>query len=774
MKISEFLSNFVRIFRAAQAVSRENGDMRRIDRETVQRIVDTADIVEVVSDFVNLRRSGSGYVGMCPFHNERTPSFHVSKSKGICKCFSCGKGGSPVNFIMEHEQLNYWDALRYLANKYHIDIQEYEVSDAERQAMNERQAMMEINDFAMKHFERNLVDTADGRNVGLAYFRERGINDWAIKRFHLGYSLDRRDDLMRAAIDSGYNEKYLVETGLCGRSDRGSLYDRFKARVMYPVFTISGKAVAFGGRTLSSSKEIAKYINSPESQIYSKSRELYGLYQAKQSIVKKGKCILVEGYMDVISMHQQGIENVVASSGTSLTQGQIRLIHRFTENVTVIYDSDPAGIKASLRGIDLLLAEGLNIKVLLLPEGEDPDSFAQSHTASEVEAYLAAHEVDFIRFKIDMLLKDCEKDPVKRSNVVASILMSIANIPDEITRSIYIKECGLTFGIEEKVLMRQIGVFIAQIRENAARASARQSAVDSITAARDGAEEGQQEALNDGAGGDGVVGNAELVAAVFAGENPHAKMLEPQERALLKLIVKFGMLPLGEDFGSDENGVPIRVIDYVREDLDFDKMAFTNPVYQRIYEEVLMMRDTAWPHDCRVELERITLMRDNMLSEGQAEISRSAKTTEEIDVAEKKLKEQVEEACREAVEAFTREYFEKYLLSHADDGIRTAATELAVEKHQLSKIYFKTTTVESDADRLEKLVPGALLALKYTHVCCRKDDVHKQIVALQSSEDGYDIDVVMSLLKEEKKCLELKTSFASQLGDRVYEPFRKS
>ncbi len=373
--------------------------MKKIDRETVQKILDTANIVDVVSDFVHLKRRGANYIGLCPFHNERTPSFSVSKAKNICKCFSCGKGGSPVNFIMEHEQLSFNEALRFLSKKYNIEIKEHEMSDKEREEATERESMLAANEFALNHFEHNLNETPDGQAIGLSYFRERGINDVSIKRFRLGYSIDSRDDLLKTATNKGYKEKYLVDTGLCIKNDAGKVYDRFKGRVMYPVFSISGKVVAFGGRTLRKDKDVAKYVNSPESLIYRKSYELYGLYQAKQAIVKKDKCILVEGYMDVISMHQSGIENVVASSGTSLTEGQIRMIHRFTENVTVIYDSDPAGIKASLRGIDMLLAEGLNIKVLLLPDGDDPDSFAQSHTSSELEEYLATHETDFISFK---------------------------------------------------------------------------------------------------------------------------------------------------------------------------------------------------------------------------------------------------------------------------------------------------------------------------------------------------------------------------------------
>lgn len=332
--------------------------MKRINPETVQRILDTAQIVDVVSDFVSLKRSGSGYKGLCPFHNERTPSFSVSPSKNICKCFSCGKGGSPVNFIMEMEQMSFNEALRYLANKYHIEIAEEEMTAEQQEAESKRASMFAINDFAAKHFATNMMEHPDGRAIGLSYFRSRGINETMVKRFGLGYALDKGDDLLTAATRKGFNTKYLVETGLAVKRDNGDLYDRFKGRVIYPVHTVSGKVVAFGGRTLRTDKTVAKYVNSPESDIYHKNRELYGLFQAKHAISRLDKCILVEGYMDVISMHQRGIENVVASSGTSLTEGQIRLIHRFTGNVTLVYDADPAGIKASLRGIGMLLAEG--------------------------------------------------------------------------------------------------------------------------------------------------------------------------------------------------------------------------------------------------------------------------------------------------------------------------------------------------------------------------------------------------------------------------------
>ena len=745
--------------------------MKTIDRETVQRILDTANIVEVVSDFVHLRRRGANYIGLCPFHSERTPSFSVSPSRGICKCFSCGKGGSPVNFIMEHEQLTYWEALRWLANKYHIEIQEHDITDDERREMNDRQGMMAANDFAMAHFEHNMQDTADGREIGLAYFRERGINDWAIKRFHLGYSLDKRNDLLNAAKEAGLNEKYLVDTGLCIRTDRGDLYDRFKARVMYPVFTISGKVVAFGGRTLRKDKEVAKYVNSTESLIYSKSRELYGLYQAKQAIVKKDKCILVEGYMDVISMHQQGVENVVASSGTSLTQGQIRLIHRFTENVTVIYDSDPAGIKASLRGIDLLLAEGLNIKVLLLPDGDDPDSFAQTHTSEQVEEYLQQNEVDFIKFKMDILLKDCDNDPVKRSKVLGSILQSIANIPVELTRSFYVKECALRFGIQEAVLLRQLKADIAKVRENAAKNEQRREAIASIGDAADGnaAVHAEEETTVSAENGkeqqpDSVSGGAHEACT-------HASVLEPQERALLRLVVKYGMLPFC-DAQDGEEGAPINVLEYVREDLEVDNMSFSNPVFARVYAAAQALYDEEWGSAYAVHYEQALMRRTQTEQEGRALLQKTAKTTEEINTGEIKLKEKCDAQFAADLQEFALNFLVRNLISHPDDEMRKVVTDLVAEKHQLSKIYYKTTKIETDVDRLGDLVPRALIALKYDMARCYAEDVRTRINDLQKSPGGYDLQEVLKLMEQQKKWQEFCARLATSIGERVYEPLR--
>ena len=771
--------------------------MKTIDRETVQRIIDTADIVEVVSDFVHLRRRGANYIGLCPFHNERTPSFSVSRAKGICKCFSCGKGGSPVNFIMEHEQLSYWDALRYLAKKYHIEIQEHEVTDAERQAMSERQSLMEVNDFAMKHFERNMLDTPDGRAIGLAYFRERGINEAMVKRFHLGYSLDRRDDLLSAARKDGYSDDALVKTGLCVRTDRGDLYDRFKSRVMYPVFSISGKVVAFGGRTLRSDKTVAKYVNSPESVIYKKSRELYGLYQAKQAIVKKDKCILVEGYMDVISMHQQGVENVVASSGTSLTQGQIRLIHRFTENVTVIYDSDPAGIKASLRGIDLLLAEGLNIKVLLLPDGDDPDSFAQSHSASEVEAYLEANEVDFIRFKTDVLLRDAASDPLKRSEVVSGILLSIAHIPEEIKRNVYIQECSMRFGIDERLLLRQVNVFITKLAEQNARQIARDAAAESIGESTPEAGASSATDSNPSAGGENIGTETQtppapsvvesdstvnaapeirmetsLQEAINLGSDPSSKILEPQERALMRLVLKYGMLDLGEEFGLYDDGAHVKVIDYIREDLEVDNMRFRNPLYSRMFEEALALREHNWDNDFATHAAAALARMQQLEQEGLEEIKQTASTLAEINLAETKLKEECRMAYETDIRDFSQLYLEKIFISHPDDDVRRAASDLVVERHQLSKIYFRQgTRIETEIDRLDDLVPRALVALKYYMGRCKFHELTRRISQVQSVP-GYDMAEIFSLMEQQKKWHDFCTQLATQIGERVYEPLR--
>ncbi len=431
-----------------------------IDQRTVQRIIESANIVDVVSDFVSLRKAGADYKGLCPFHTDRRPSFSVSPARNICKCFSCGEGGSPLHFIMKHEQLTYVEALRYLAKKYGITIEEREQTNEEKEAANERESLFLVNEFAENFFVEQLNETEEGRQIALSYFKERGIKAETIKKFGLGYSPEIRTALTDEAVKKGYKLERLVQVGLSVQYDeKKPAVDRFRGRVIFPVRNLGGKYVAFGGRIMGKSEKLAKYLNSPESSIYSKSRELYGLYQAKYAISKADKCYLVEGYTDVLSMHQAGLENVVSSSGTALTIEQIRLLKRFSQNITVLYDGDAAGIKAALRGIDLLLEEGLNIKVVLLPEGEDPDSFAQSHTNEELQKFLDEAETDFIHFKINLYQEEMQSDPLKRAELIRDILRSIALIPDSIKRSVLVQSSATELRMSEQLLVQEVQKF---------------------------------------------------------------------------------------------------------------------------------------------------------------------------------------------------------------------------------------------------------------------------------------------------------------------------
>lgn len=426
-----------------------------IDHATIERIIDAAHISDVVSEFVTLKKRGVNQLGLCPFHNEKTPSFTVSPAKGIFKCFGCGKGGNSVNFIMELEQLSYPDALRWLAKKFHIEIEEKEESQEEKALKDERESMMIVSAFAQKYFSRFLLKENEGRTIGLSYLRERGIREDIITKFELGYCPDGKDTFTQAATREGYKMDFLEKTGLTIRRDDW-IRDRFGGRVIFPVHNVAGRVIAFGGRTLTNDKKVAKYLNSPESEIYHKGRTLYGIYQAKRQMTNQDKCYLVEGYTDVLSFHMAGIENVVASSGTSLTIDQIRLIRRFTPNITIIYDGDDAGIKASLRGIDMVLEEGINVKVLPLPRGEDPDTFARSMSASQLAEYIKTNETDFIKFKTQLLIGTVENDPVSKARLINEIVKSISVIPDNITRTIYIKECSRLMDVQEEVLYTEI------------------------------------------------------------------------------------------------------------------------------------------------------------------------------------------------------------------------------------------------------------------------------------------------------------------------------
>ena len=540
------------------------GDKTMIDQATIDRILDAAQIVEVVSDFVTLRKRGVNYVGLCPFHNEKTPSFSVSPSKGLCKCFSCGKGGNAVHFIMEHEQMSYPEALRYLAKKYNIEIKERELTNEEKEVQSNRESMFIVNNFARDYFQNILKNHVDGRSIGLAYFRQRGFRDDIIDKFQLGFSTEGRDALAQEALRKGFKQEFLVKTGLCYETDDHKLRDRFWGRVMFPVHTLSGKVVAFGGRVLSTeNKKLAKYVNSPESEIYHKSNELYGIYFAKQAIVKQDRCFLVD---------QSGVENVVASSGTSLTPGQIRLIHRFTNNITVLYDGDMAGIKASIRGIDMLLEEGMNIKVCLLPDGDDPDSFARKHNATEFQNFIQEHETDFIRFKAQLLMEDAGKDPMKRAELINDIVRSIAVIPEAIVRDVYIKECGQLLRIEDKLLVSEV----AKRRELQAEKGNKPIASNNAPTPQPGEmpppfppEEME----------------ADTYQSFIPQEGKEGQEFYKYERLIIQMIVRYGEKVMCNLTDEEGNEVPVTVVEYVINDLKEDELAFHNPLHRRILSE---------------------------------------------------------------------------------------------------------------------------------------------------------------------------------------------
>ena len=613
-----------------------------------------AQIVDVVSEFVTLRKRGVNYVGLCPFHNEKTPSFSVSPAKGLCKCFSCGKGGNVVHFIMEHEQLSYHDALMWLARKYHIEVKERELTDEEKHAQSVRESMFVVNDFARGYFQDVLHNHPEGRAVGMAYFRQRGFRDDIIAKFQLGYCLNQHDAFAREATQRGYKAEYLTRTGLCYTRDDGTLRDRFRGRVIFPVHTLSGKVVAFGGRVLKTDAKTAKYVNSPESEIYHKSNELYGIYFAKQAIVRQDRCFLVEGYTDVISMHQSGIENVVASSGTSLTQGQIRLIHRFTNNITVLYDGDMAGIKASLRGIDMLLEEGMNIKVVLLPDGDDPDSFARKHNATDYQQYINSHEVDFIRFKTNLLLDDAGTDPIKRAGLISDIVRSIAVIPDAIVRSVYVKECSQLLQVDEKLLLAEIN----KLKEAQAEKEykARQNAQAQPAQPAPDAPAGETPGAGPAPEAPQPPQPPTPYESYIPQDNAESRKFFPLEKLIMELVVRYGektMCNVEDDEGRE---TPLSVVEFVVNELQIDDLRLHNPLHRRMLAEA-----AAHLHD----------------------------------------------------EGFRAEH---YFGTHPDPDISRYAAALMEERYTLSKYHTKAQRIATDEERLMELVPHVMTDFKFAIV----------------------------------------------------------
>lgn len=705
-----------------------------IDRITTDKIMEAAQILDVVSDFVTLKKSGANYKGLCPFHDDRTPSFIVSPAKNYCKCFACGKGGNPVSFIMEHEQLSYPEALRYLARKYGIQVEERELTAEQKAAQSERESMFILNEWALKWFQQQMYDTPDGRSIGLAYFRERGFRDDIISKFQLGFCPRGRDTMSQSALREGYSEQYLVSTGLSLKRDDGSLADRFRGRVMFPWHTVGGKVVGFGGRVLdTATKGVAvKYQNSPESSIYSKRRELYGLFQAKQAIVKMGRVYMVEGYTDVISMHQCGIENVVANSGTALTNEQIHLLHRFTEDITLLYDGDEAGIHAAQRGTDMLLAAGMNVKILLLPYGDDPDSFARKHDANAFREYVEQHQVDFLRFKTGILLEQSKDDPRKMSQMVSEIVASIACIPDEITRSLYIRETAQTMRMDEGMIHRAVQDRISKNREEEYRrrnapqpqnrvvqgadrpgatspAYTGEQTTDGQSPASGTPGNTRQEALPDDTLPHVPADNATASTVDMPSSSPLPSHRQGATQAhtgvellLAQLIVRYGEQIICQAEDEEGKSVPLSVAEFIFFSLAQDGLTFSHPTAQ-----VILDRAMEHIHD----------------------------------------------------EGFVAE---RFFLNHPDIQLSQTAFQLCMDKEELSKYHTRTQQVTSDGDRLMEITTHVLADMKLSVVRQQIKGVLADIKnPATPKEQG------MQLLAKFKELKDAESRLAKECGDRV-------
>lgn len=711
-----------------------------IDRETQQKIKDAANIVEVVGDYVKLTRRGANYMGLCPFHNERTPSFSVSPRKNFCHCFSCKKGGSPVNFLMEKEGIRYTEALLLLAKKYNIPVQERELSEEERARMSEREAMIVASEWAMNHFHDNLYNSEEGRTIGLAYLYGRGVTDEAIRKYRLGYSTDRGDALLSKARNEGFDIEVFKKIGLIGTSQQGRDYDKFRGRVMFPIRNISGKPVAFGGRALKG--ESAKYINSPETLLYKKSNELYGIFEAKADIMKLNRVFLMEGYLDVIGSWQMDLKNVVASSGTALTESQISLIHRFTDNVTLIYDGDDAGIKASLRGIDMLLAQRLHVKVLLLPDGDDPDSFARKHSPEEFRKYIDAHQTDFIHYKLGVLLKNAAGNPQEISEAVRSIVGSIASIPDEIERISYIKECASMLGFEEQVISRQV----AQALINKSSANIRQSHQQDFSSSVAIPKEGS----------DQTVEKKDSEDEKIAISTPPS--FEKQEREILRYCVRYAFLPVKEG---------VNVLDYVREELEADRIGFTHLGYDKVFK-LLLERKVQFEKDI-VKFSSDLEKRFEAEKEKFREILRiKGGSLSQIKSEEEKYEKEEASRRAEILRQFAMEFSVNHLINHEDSYVRQISNPLVAERHTLSAIYSRHGNVTLlEEDRLSELVPRALAELRSEILNDKVDKLRKDALEAAGRNDTEEQQRIMASIT---KILYVRSRIAENLGERIISP----
>ena len=689
-----------------------------IPQSTIDRIVDAANIVDVVSDYVTLRRAGASYKGLCPFHDDKTPSFSVSPARGVCKCFSCGKGGNSVHFIMEMEQMSYVEALKHLAKKYGIPVEEEEMTDEQRQKMNERESMFAVNEWAAKYFSQTMMNNQDGRAIGLAYFRSRGFRDDIIAKFRLGFCLDSSDAMLKEAKAKGYNEKYLVDTGLCVKRDNGTLYDRFRGRAMFPWVAVNGKVVAFGGRVLDARTKGVnqKYVNSPDSIIYHKANELYGIFQAKKQIAKEDMVYMVEGYTDVLAMHQCGIENVVANSGTALNEAQIHLLHRFTNNITLLYDGDEAGIHAATRSTDMLLAEGMNVKILLLPDGDDPDSFSRKHNAQEFKEYVDAHQTDFILFKTNLLLKDAQRDPIKRAQLTEDIVKSIAVIPDEIIRSTYVHECAEILNMDEAVLMRGANKNRAAILENLKKEALRERERQARLLEA-GKESGNE--VDESRAGE-VKDVKDVADDSFASLTSESDTTQPPadiqpiatkqslseqrfiglERMMMTLITRYGEQLID---GENGDGTPSKtsLAEYVQGDLEYDGIALRSPLYAKMLS--LVCQDA---HD----------------------------------------------------EGFVAS---KFLINNQDEDISREAADLISDRYQLSKGNQMAQTEEE-----LKVAYLTRLLLDYKNAII-EEEMKECNADLTRPEVKSDIELTLKTMRRIKELGDIQRQLAKMLGDRV-------
>ena len=662
-----------------------------IDHATIERIKDAANIVEVVSEFVTLRKSGSNYKGLCPFHDEKTPSFYVSPARGTCHCFGCGKGGNPVGFIMEHEQMTYPEALRWLARKYHIEIKERELSDDEKREQSERESMFIVNEWAASYFQHLMHDTADGVAIGMQYFRSRGFRDDIVSKFQLGFDSTDRRALAQEALRKGYKEDFLLKTGICYKNDRGELIDRYAGRVIFPWIGISGKVVGFGGRLLDSRTKGVnqKYVNSPDSEIYHKDRELYGIYQAKKAIAKEDRVYMVEGYTDVISMHQCGIENVVANSGTTLSVHQIHILHRFTSNITLLYDGDAAGIHAALRGTDMLLSEGMNLKVLLLPDGDDPDSFARKHSAEDFRKYIEEHQTDFIEFKTDLLLRN-ERDPLKRSEAINSVVRSISFVTNPILRDTYLHDCSVRMGINEATLINTLNNFIRSNREETASS------------------------LNNSQSTQTATQNSKLKIQNSPSPLQQASKVE---QMLVELVVRNGDTIIYNNVETEDGTtVNLNVAQYIAYNLGVDGLKFANPLNSRILDEAVnhagdenFCAEQFFLHHSDIEISRIAtdlcMDKYQLLDEQKAARADEEKNADELRVEEENRIEALRQQTEHLLNDFRMDYLEQRLRDLKRD------ISLAVnEPERLQQLMEEYKTAHELRSKLARLLGSNIIA----------------------------------------------------------------